>query len=97
MATLHHAANLKSALVDADEVTGGDSASSFGIIRTTWTNVKAFLKTYFDGLYLALAGGTMTGTLTTRTGTATAGTAPLNIPVASALLTAAVQGAVESD
>ena len=39
--------------MDADEVTGQDSAATFGLIRTTWTSIKAFLKTYFDGLYLA--------------------------------------------
>lgn len=43
-------------MVDADEITGQDSADSFGLIRTTWTNVKAFLKTYNDTLYAALAG-----------------------------------------
>lgn len=56
IATLHHAATAKTSLVDADEITGQDSAASFGLIRTTWTNVKAFLKTYFDTLYISTAG-----------------------------------------
>jgi len=38
-------------IVDADEVTGNDSESLFSQIRTTWTNIKAFLKTYFDTFY----------------------------------------------
>lgn len=54
LATLHHAASVKSALVDADETTGADSAASFGLIRTTWGSVKTFLKTYFDTLYQAV-------------------------------------------
>lgn len=61
VAALLHAASNKTTLVDADEVNGTDSAASFGLIRTTWTNVKAFLKTYFDTLYapkgLATASG----------------------------------------
>ena len=51
IATIRHAASEKTTLVDADEISGQDSAATFGLIRTTWTNVKAFLKTYFDGLY----------------------------------------------
>ncbi len=46
----------KTTLVDADEVTGNDSANSFLQIRTTWTNVKSFLKTYFDTLYATISG-----------------------------------------
>ncbi len=56
---LLHAATAKTMPVDADEVTGLDSAASFGLIRVTWTSVKAFLKTYFDTLYQApLVSGT---------------------------------------
>ncbi len=55
IATINHGALVKTTLVDADEVTGQDSAATFGLIRTTWTNVKAFLKTYFDGVYAAIA------------------------------------------
>ena len=37
----------KTTLVDADEVNGTDSAASFGLIRTTWANVRAYLLSYF--------------------------------------------------
>ncbi len=46
-------ATTKTSLVDADETTGNDSAATYGQIKTTWANVKAFLKTYFDTLYKA--------------------------------------------
>ena len=54
IATVNHGTSAKSALVNADEITGQDSAASFGLIRTTWTDVKAFLRTYFDTLYQAI-------------------------------------------
>ena len=97
IATINHGTSAKTVLVDADEITGQNSASSFSLIRTTWTDVKSFLKTYNDTLYLPLAWGTMTGTITTRTSTTSAGTSPIKIPVASALMTAAENGAIESD
>ena len=59
IAAINHATTVKTTLVDADEITGQDSANSFSLIRTTWTNVKAFLKTYFDTLYqVVLVSGT---------------------------------------
>lgn len=42
--------------LDADTVYGGDSSASFATIKTTWTNIKAFFKTYNDTLYAALGG-----------------------------------------
>ena len=44
-------ATAKSALVDADSIATIDSEAANVLKETTWTNVKAFLKTYFDGLY----------------------------------------------
>lgn len=64
---LLHAATTKATPVDADEVTGLDSAASFGLIRMTWANIKATLKTYFDALYPSGSGthsGTSSGTNT---------------------------------
>jgi hypothetical protein len=54
VATLLHSATAKTTLVDADEVNGTDSAASFSLIRTTWANVKVYLKAYFDTLYATI-------------------------------------------
>lgn len=65
IAAINHGAAPKTTLVDADEITGQDSASSFSLIRTPWTNAKAFLKTYFDTLYGTADGWTpISATLT---------------------------------
>lgn len=58
IATLHHAASAKTTLVDADELTGQDSAAGFGLIRVTWANIKATLATW-------IGGGTIAGSFTT--------------------------------
>jgi hypothetical protein len=54
IATINHGATVKTTPVDADEVNGQDSASSFSLVKTTWLNIKAYLKTYFDTLYQAV-------------------------------------------
>ncbi len=46
-----HAASSKATPVDADEVPLVDSAASNVLKKLTWANLKATLKTYFDGLY----------------------------------------------
>ena len=37
---------------DADEFCRTNSASSYGFVKSTWSNIKATLKTYFDTLYV---------------------------------------------
>lgn len=58
-----HALTGKTTPVDADEMMITDSAASFVGKKVTLTNFKAFLKTYFDGLYTS---GTGTGVTTSR-------------------------------
>lgn len=50
-----HAASVKATPVDADELGLVDSAASNVLKKLTWANLKATLKTYFDGIYGALA------------------------------------------
>jgi len=50
------AATSKATPVDADNLALSDSAASNILKRLTWSNLKATLKTYFDGLYLLVGG-----------------------------------------
>jgi hypothetical protein len=47
--------------IDADKNIYRDSTASDALVTSTWTQVKAFLKTYFDTLYSA-GGGISKGT-----------------------------------
>jgi len=57
------AATTKTTPVNADELPLADSAASFLLKKLTLTNLKAFLKTYFDSLYPS-GSGTSSGTNT---------------------------------
>lgn len=45
------AVGTKNPPIDADKAIYRDSASSDALVTSTWTQIKAFLKTYFDTLY----------------------------------------------
>ena len=49
------AATAKTTPVDADEAVIADSAASNVAKKVTWANIKATLKTYFDGLYATIS------------------------------------------
>ena len=59
IAAIGHAATAKTVLVDADEVTGQNSATSFSFIRTVWSDVWTYIKSKADSVYQAtLVSGT---------------------------------------
>jgi len=60
---INHAAASKNPPIDADTFPITDTADSNLIKKVSFTNLKAFLKTYFDTLYLSLTGGTLTGNI----------------------------------
>lgn len=51
IAPVVHGATNKAVILDADETMLVDSADSWAFKKITFTNLKAFLKTYFDTLY----------------------------------------------
>jgi len=57
----------KATPVDADSIALVDSAAANVLKEVTWTNIKAFLKTYFDTLYEALGAVSTHSALTTGT------------------------------
>ena len=60
--SLIHSTTEQNPPLNADEIPGLASASSFSLTKYTWTNIKAFLKTYFDTLYKSFAPRTNTVT-----------------------------------
>ena len=57
----------KTTPVDADKVIARDSAATDAIKTSTWTQVKAFLKTYFDTLYTGASPTNLSEGTTTNT------------------------------
>jgi len=51
VATAIHVVDNKATPVDSDELGLGDSADSYGLKKTYWSDIKGTLKTYFDTLY----------------------------------------------
>lgn len=76
VAAITDAATSKVTPVDADELPLADSAASYGLKKLLWSNLKATLKTYFDGLYMALVAPGTSGNLLVSNGSAWVSTAP---------------------
>lgn len=83
----------KAVPVDADAVGLSDSVAAGVLKKLTWANIKATLKTYFDGLYPSVNNAALTGVPTAPT--AVAGTNTTQIST-TAFVAAAVASLVNS-
>ena len=70
ISSVTHGATSKTTPVDADEIGLIDSASSFGLKRLTWANLKATLNAYIATIYAPLSSPAFTGTPTAPTAAA---------------------------
>lgn len=61
IATINHAASAKTTPVDADEITGQDSASSFSLMRVTFLNLYNYIKAKLDAVYITTSIIKLTG------------------------------------
>ena len=81
--------------IDADLVIQRDSTAAFALVTSTWTQIKAFLKTYFDGLYEILGTTATHSALTTGVHGVGAGTVAEVADIAvDANLSATAQAAI---
>ena len=65
ISTILNTLTTKNPPIDADKVVYRDSTALDVLVTSTWTQVKSFLKAYFDGLYGTLASSHTQGTDTT--------------------------------
>lgn len=65
-----HTATLKATPLDADEFGFLSSSAAWSLVKMTGTNLKAWLKTYFDTVYAVLNSPAFTGTPTAPTAVA---------------------------
>ena len=68
ISTIMNTLTTKNPPLDADLAIYRDSVgATWNLVTSTWTQIKAFLKTYFDTQYLLTTGGVITGPITLST------------------------------